>query len=526
MNNIIKHLEIGNFKLGSTSFPADILTTFRENEKDALHDLCKKVLESDVGSRIAKNIDLTEKGFAGAVVFSKKKGLRLRVNGEEHFVATADEVYQGKVEGLAEIKKIRAAAERMGLVPLRSTDEKTRKLFEKVMAERKAVSEAPSLLGRACTHIKNLSNEERGLKNVAAIFSTSSAVALGGLILFLGGLSEIKIGHEDMVSALRHNNNMEKFFLSCSTVMVGITTAATAVLVVMEKVAEVAHHILKAAAAGAALPITAFILYGSSFIAAIYKLYVQWKFSSELEEILGDGTDPAKRKEALVWLKQNTQLSDLEMKEHVTEETRLALLHEKWEKFTLRVGSAFAEERLHPDKLDFEKISDADAKNLIEDILESNRTEKKLTRLSILANFLGLIATVIYTLTVGHIGSIVTSVLFVLAAIFSLFVDCPKLRKEISAMFDRGVEWIKENRLKILELFVSYLDINPDLKKVILASISRLKNGGQKSEESLEQEGCSETSSTISSTTLDQSEDSRQTQSRLTDETSNHSRAS
>src|SRR6266568_6805983 len=122
MNRIINswNIESGNlYSLGNTLFNEATVQSFRKDEKNALRDLCQKVLESDIGSRIAsKSYWSNDKKLIVAVAFSEEHGLQLKVNGKEHAIATADAVYKGEFEGLAEIKRIQAAVERAGLIPL------------------------------------------------------------------------------------------------------------------------------------------------------------------------------------------------------------------------------------------------------------------------------------------------------------------------------------------------------------------------------------------------------------------------
>lgn len=484
MNRIIKdwNVESGNlYSLGSDLFEENQVRVFEKDVQDAIGRLSKKVLESDKGSQIASDSYWKNREtLFCAVAFSEEKGLWVKVNGVEHCVAKADAVFKGTFPGLEEIKKIQEGLERKGFVSPPKTIDKTREVFSKVMEERGPEAELPSLVERASVQLKAVWTQSKEFSSaVSSKISFCSAVQVFGEFVFsLVGLSAMKMGFDDSVSSLRHNDNFEKFFLACSTLMAGVTTISMAVLFLVKKVAMATHHIFTAALAGAAFPFVAFLLYGSVLMAAIYKFYVQMKFRSELKAM--------NQKEALVWLKQQTQLSSLEMKEHEAKGADMsAALHAKWEQFTLRIGDEVAGELLDPDKLDFALTSDVAAKQLIERILASNKNALWCTAGSILANTLGLIGSAIILTTIGHALSIGTAALFVISAVISLYIDLPKLRENVIAFVNRAIPWIKENGLRSLEVIVDYSDIPSVCKKDILAWIRLFRENWIKSEEAL-----------------------------------------
>lgn len=511
MDHIIKswNVESGNlYSLGATSFDEAKVKSMDWGTRGAIRLLCKKVLESTQVREIATKSYRNKGELICAVAFCKEKGLSVKLNGDELFVAKANEVFLGTFPGLQEIKKIQSAAERQGLVPMTPTEEKTKDVFQRVMAERQSAVESSSLFNRVRIHtekvwgIADLVSFVRNILGVAAptIISGYAALAIfGGIIISLGGLSATKAGFDDMVLAILHENR-EKFFIACANLMAGLTALSIGVLFVMEWIAKLGHHVLTAAAAGAAFPVSVLMFYCSALVASIYKLYVQWKFSSELEKIMGDGTDKKKVKEALIWLKQKTQLSHLEMKEQQEVETGMcAALHKKWEQFTLRTGIEVFEGLLDPKKLDnmingLESQNPEDwmivgGKQIVADVLESNQSAMKWTMVSIVANTIGVIAMVAYlALGGGHIGILVSSTLFAIAAFISFFVDSPTFRKDVC-------QWLLE----------------------------KIQTDGPESEKSLQHKECSSTTSSITS---DQKEGSPPTPSKPTDGTSSLSLAS
>lgn len=437
------NVKSGNlYTLGTVLFSEKEVRSMSSDARDAIRDLSEKALKTVVGSSLATLAYKKEGRLISAVAFSEEKGLCLRLNGVEHRIASAVEVYQGTVEGLKEIKKIQAAAERQGLISVEKTEGKAREVFQGFMKVRDAEIGAPTLLDRADV----LKNDDRlSVQKISKIAMTWKA------ILLLTGLSIMKTAFENMVSSLTGRNNLEKYFLSCANFLEGLTTLGTAIVSLMKEVSTIGHHLMTKAAAGAAFPITAFILYGSVLLAAMYRLYVQLKFRSELNGIIGDGQDPAKLKEALIWLKQQTQLSHIESQE--SEEGMFANLRTKWEKFTLRVEEGVIDGLLSPETLDEAIAGRIDGGELIANVRKANSRAMLWSAFSILANTLGILATVAYLGCFGHFSVGAMTALYLTAAILSLLTDSPKLRLKIQRIWEETYpnlrkeffRWLLEN---------------------------------------------------------------------------------
>ncbi|HSX13790.1 MAG TPA: hypothetical protein VLE96_05160 [Chlamydiales bacterium] len=389
--------------------------------------LNERALKSQEGSQEETEELPARWELISAVAFSHEKGLCLRLNGVEHSIATAEEVYCGKVQGLQEIKQIQAALERQRIIPFQKTDENARAIFHKVMTQRAAKIEAPTMLNRTGV----LKGDE-----TSCVEKICKVAVVWKVIVFFTGLSTMKMAFDKMVSALTGGNHWEKYFLSCANFLEGLNTLATATVVLMKDISKIAHNFLTYAAAGAAFPITALMLYGSILVAAIYRLYVQLKFKYQLHSIVGDCQEPEKLKEAIIWLKQQTQLSSLELNEGKPNTT----LRNKWDNFTLRVEEGVIDGLLDPKELDtlIEQFDQSKASGLITEVQRGNLRAILWSVGSMIINIIGICAVIAYLGAFGHITALALAVLFVIAAVGGLFTDSPALRVKF-------FRWLLEN---------------------------------------------------------------------------------
>lgn len=450
--------------LGESEFSPEDVKALRKNVASEIRSLCKKVLQSEKGSQFATERYGGEGKLDFAVGFSDAKGLCLLANGEEKQILTKEEVYRGDLSVLGEIKKIASAAERQrigkGNGGRAETDEKVKQAFADFVKERVNEPKSPSLMNRVrarlevmwgSTDIVSVGRNMAGAVAPAAISVFGALAILGGSILSFAGAA-LTLSSADSVGLAILNKSREKLGTSLVNLLTGFAACMTGVLFLMDWIAHFSTQIVTAAAAGAALLWAALGLYICATLASIYKVIVSVKFRFELQKQLGDGKDLAKLREALVWLRQKVQLSQLEVQEHKVHagdndqkffEKISSQLHNKWDEFAFRTGKEvlanFTLEKL--DQL-IETVvegngENTEAKDLITKVLDNNWTQIKWGIISVVGNLIGLVAVSCCLAFTGHVISIATSALFAFAAFISIFVDSPKVRELVSELLTR-----------------------------------------------------------------------------------------
>lgn len=470
----LKQGQLNSF--GDVTFDRRANRSFDGETKEAVRKLTVKILESDAGSRIATDEYRKGNRVITAIVLSEE-GLKLHVNGKEHVLEMSP--------FMSEIRKVQELLERQKFIPVTKT-EKTRAIFSRVIDERKSEANAPTLVSVIRAGVKKIQEVHGVDKEVNKVVTMALGLAklsqifaaLGGLLLSITGLSLAKSGFNDTEAAWIHAN-VEKFFLACADLFAGINVMATSVLFLIDKIGTILHKLAAAAFAGAALPVTVFMYYATSLLSSIYKLCVQLKFKSEFGALVGNGTDQ-EIYAALTWLKQKTQISDLEATQ-LDEKGILGRLHKKWEQFSLRTQSEVFEDLFNPTELDriltrWEGGDILEAKKLIDTVKAANANAIKWSFVSILGNTIGVAGMTIYLTLAGHVGTPLASALFALATLISICIENPKARREV--------------------------------KECLSEAMQKLKEYCTKSEKSVEEEGCSSTASSITS---DQKEDFPQT---------------
>lgn len=583
MTNVIKSWDISRgdvYFLGSTVFKANDVASFRKDEVEAIRSLCKKALESETGRTKASEAYALNGRITFAVGFNDKKGLCLLLNGVEHRVATSDEVYSGKLPVLDEIKKIQAAAERQNIGSVRrnvtaavqETDKKIKTVYDRCVKICEDETKSPSLMGRVLSHIekfwmatgfasivRNSIELSVPAKNTALNTAFKCIVIIGGCILAAAGIGLVLSGADALSLALL-NKSHEKAVLAFMDILMGLSAMMTGIFFMAQRIAQLLHKVVAAALAGALLPIGALCLYIVSLISSIYKLIVRYKFRSELKEILGNGHNPEKLLEALKWIRQKTQLSEMEVKELQFKANKddgnfakrvKHQLQQKWDKFATRVESealVSINEELNNSllnldgliaKIEKENLPDSEsitlASGLIQGILEKNREELKWNIVSIIASIIGLFGVITCLAFTGVSASQAASALFVIAALISIFVDAPKMRaffgrriKAISKFIKKKIESIEKIEYIAAAVFSlnAFTSINEGQKaavslmgrvadSAIRAYDEDKRNGCSKSRARVKEEPCANLSVT-SSIFFDRNEAFRRTQSRRT----------
>ncbi len=406
------------YSFDDKSFCHDEVRSLGDEALEAIRKLSELALETKKGRELATRVDQKDE-LSTAVAFSEKMGLRVKLNDDEQEIATADEVYQGSVPGLEEIKKIHAALERKGLISFQDTEEKAKDAFQEVVDERNAKIGLTPLPGLVV---------ESGCKKICRV--------AGEIIFFLAGIMSMKNAVDNMESALT--------FLSCTKFLEGLSTFTTAIFAVLKCVAKICHDFFLKVAAGAAFPITTLIFYGSVLVAAIYRLIVQVRFGHKLNAMVGERNDREKLKEALIWLRQQSQLSHLEVKEN--EKTGpLAAMRKKWENFTLRVEESVIDGAVDPEKLDglIKNFNESNARNMIDKVLQGNNRAIFWSCGSILFNTIGIVATVAYLGAFGHITVGVIVALYLIASIMAPITDSPHIRVKLFSWLLEKFEPVK-----------------------------------------------------------------------------------
>lgn len=461
------------YSLGDHNFSSADVCEMGKEAREAICVLTEKVLDTELGNRLATVAYERDKKLFTAVSF-KESGLWIMLNQEEKHICLPEDIYRGKVPGLEEIRKIHSSLERQGFINVKRTDEKASVVFGSVMQKRGHEIESMPLLDRV-EGIRN--DKDSTVKKIGAAF--------GKVILFMTGLLIMLKAFDGMVASLTCQNDWEKFLLSCASFIEGMTTFGIAAVSLMKEISAIVRNLIEKAAAGAAFPVIAFTMYGAVLLAAIYKLFIQLKFKSDLDAIVGDGKDPNKLREAIIWLRQQTQLSSLE-KNQETAGGPFVILNRKWEKFSLRVQEGMLSEILNPKSLDDILDGKDEASGVIRDVQEANKRAIVWSCVSVVANLIGIFTTIAYLGAFGHVTAGVVAVLYILVTV------C-------------GVLATDQARLE----FFRYLHKTFDCAK--------------SEDQGLEQETpCSQ----ISSTSYEPNEDSPQILSMPIEETSSHSNAS
>jgi hypothetical protein len=402
------NVKTGNlYSMGDQNFsPADICSIGAEAQ-EAIRVLTEKILDTKLGNRLAtEEYAKSNKKLFTAVSF-RRNGLWIKLNQNEKHICSSEDIFSGKVPGLEEIKKIHSSLERQGLIASKDLDQNARDVFTKVMQNRGNEIESPPLFDRV---------ELLGSDNDSCVKKITRVAAFWKVILFMTGLSMMRKAFDGMVCSLTGQNHWEKFLVSCASFLEGMTIFGIAVLSFLKEISTIVQNFITKATTGAAFPVVAFAVYGLVLFAAIYKLYIQLKFKRDLDAIVGDGKDPEKLKKAILWLREQTQLSCLEINQE-TAGGPFVILNRKWEKFSLRVQEGMLSEILDPKRLDDILNGKDEASGVIKEVQAANKRAIVWTCVSILANLIGILATIAYLGAFGHITAGVLVVLYILATV-------------------------------------------------------------------------------------------------------------
>lgn len=563
--------------LGARAFSAEDVARFSSKESEAVRNLCKKVLQSQEGNRIASLAKeendkqaLSEKirPLSFAVGFKEREGLLLFVNGVKHVVATAEEVFSGKGAYLEELKQISGFAERREIGTCRKSsvdpiqDRAIQQVFETTKEERKKTAEAPVLLGRVETFFRKkvdaILEKIFGATDVVSVGRNASAALapgdmnsfgvmaiLGGLFLTVGGFYATVAAAAQLGAAVLQRN-VEKGVLSFVNTVAGVCATLTGVAFLARGIAYFTKEVAIGALAGLALPFFVAGMYICGFFSSLYKIYVAYSFRREIQNILNqEGISQEKRLyEALKYIEQKTTLSKydyLESAEKATQDKNAFdrmkyALHEKWDRFSLRVGAecyevagALLEKESSSELLqgilqgDSEKVKEGE--KLLRSILDINKEQIFWSAAGAVYNLIGSVALIVWLCVTNVAGVIASSVIFAFAGFLSLFIDMEMARNLAKRIFQgirdnlptaaqAAFEVIVENNVKDTPIWVTLEKIRIKFQEI------KAEN-----ERKREEESCL-TQPPISSTSSEPREGFLPTPSSLTEETSGLSQAS